>query len=279
MVGKTHLVIGLTTLAGVEVATGLVQPHPVRDIPVGPFLCIVVAIIGALVPDIDADESQIGYEMGEVGLALSNWLQSFGVEHRGLTHYGLTTLAVMASSALLGWWLGTLILSFYCTLLGQISSALVHRVNRSHMENTSREMMDRHHQSLNALRSGDKTAFKKINKLANEAYGKSLFLQLAMAGAYLWPVPFALGWLNMRFSDVGFPLLLVLRQPCLELAHPGIVRIDAFRLLQQLRVKLRFTHPICGLGKSNTPPRASRVGFDDLAIDPLHNFPGFGISI
>jgi len=106
MVGKTHLVIGLATLAGVEVATGLVQPHPVRDIPVGPFLCIVAAMMGALAPDIDAEESQIRSEMGEVGLALSTWLQSFGVEHRGLTHYGLTTLSVMASSGLLGWWLG-----------------------------------------------------------------------------------------------------------------------------------------------------------------------------
>ena len=106
MVGKTHLVIGLATLAGAEAVTGLVQPHPVKDIPVGPFLCIIAVIVGALAPDIDAEESQIKYEMGEAGLALSTWLQSFGVEHRGLTHYGLTTLAVIASSGLLGWWLG-----------------------------------------------------------------------------------------------------------------------------------------------------------------------------
>lgn len=106
MVGKTHLVIGLATLAGTEAATGLVQPHPVKDIPVGPFLCIIAVIVGALAPDIDAEESQIKYEMGEAGLALSTWLQSFGVEHRGLTHYGLTGLIVTVSSGLLGWWLG-----------------------------------------------------------------------------------------------------------------------------------------------------------------------------
>ena len=106
MVGKTHLVIGLATLAGAEAVTGLVQPHPVKDIPVGPFLCIVATIVGALAPDIDAEESQIKYEMGEAGLALSAWLQSFGVEHRGLTHYGLTALVVTVSSGLLGWWLG-----------------------------------------------------------------------------------------------------------------------------------------------------------------------------
>ncbi|MCB0190367.1 MAG: metal-dependent hydrolase [Anaerolineae bacterium] len=106
MVGKTHVMIGLATLAGAEAATGLVQPHPVKDIPVGPFLCIIAVIVGALAPDIDAEESQIKYEMGEAGLALSTWLQSFGVEHRGLTHYGLTGLIVTVSSGLLGWWLG-----------------------------------------------------------------------------------------------------------------------------------------------------------------------------
>lgn len=106
MLGKTHLVFGLTTLAGVDALTGLVQPHPVKDIPIGPFLCIGAVILGSLAPDIDAEESQIRYELGEAGLALSNWLQSFGVEHRGLTHYGVVTLAILVFSGLLGWWLG-----------------------------------------------------------------------------------------------------------------------------------------------------------------------------
>ena len=106
MVGKTHLVIGLTTLAGANAAAGFIQPHPFKDIPVGPVLCIMAAILGALAPDLDAEESQIQAELGQVGLALSNWLHSFGVEHRGLTHYGLTTLVVIASSGWLGWWLG-----------------------------------------------------------------------------------------------------------------------------------------------------------------------------
>jgi len=108
MVGKTHIVFGLTTLAVANAITDFIQPHPVREIPVGPILCIGAAILGALLPDLDAEDSQIQHELGEIGFVLSNWLQAWGIEHRGLTHYGLTTLAVMTITSLLGWWLGYL---------------------------------------------------------------------------------------------------------------------------------------------------------------------------
>ena len=108
MVGKTHVVIGLTTLVITNVATDFVQPHPIEDMPTGPILCIGAVILGALLPDLDAEDSQIQHEFGQVGLALSNWLQVCGIEHRGLTHYGVTTLAVVVISCLLGWWSGYL---------------------------------------------------------------------------------------------------------------------------------------------------------------------------
>lgn len=108
MVGKTHIVFGLTTLAVANAATDFIQPHPVKEIPVGPVFCIGAVILGALLPDLDAEDSQIQHELGEVGLVLSNWLQAWGIEHRGLTHYGVTTLVVMALSGLLSWWLGYL---------------------------------------------------------------------------------------------------------------------------------------------------------------------------
>jgi inner membrane protein len=107
MVGKTHVVFGLTTLAAVNAATHLIQPHPVQEIPTGTVLCVCAVIMGALAPDLDAEEgSQLQYELGEAGLAITHWLQSFGVEHRGLTHYGLSALIVLAVSVLIGWWVG-----------------------------------------------------------------------------------------------------------------------------------------------------------------------------
>ena len=105
-----------------------------------------------------------------------------------------------------GWWLGTSMLALWATILGEVTIALVSRVNRSHIREVAREMSERHDQSINALKAGDKDAYRAINKLAIEAYGRTFFLQLAMAASSLWPVPFALGWLQARFSEVTFLL-------------------------------------------------------------------------
>jgi hypothetical protein len=105
-----------------------------------------------------------------------------------------------------GWWLGTSILALWSTLLGRLTMALVMRVNLRHVREGLEETGLRHTQSINALKAGDKASYKAINQLANEAYGKTFFLQVAMAAATLWPIPLALGWLQLRFSDVRFPL-------------------------------------------------------------------------
>lgn len=108
----------------------------------------------------------------------------------------------------LGWWLGTFILALWTTLLGRMTMSLVMRMNLSHVKEGLAETSMRHNQSMNALKAGDKESYKAINQLANEAYGKTFFLQVAMAAATLWPIPLALGWLQLRFSEVRFPLPL-----------------------------------------------------------------------
>jgi hypothetical protein len=111
-----------------------------------------------------------------------------------------------SNNPMVGWWLGTFILALWATLLGRLTMALVMRMNLSHVKEGLRETSMRHNQSMNALKAGDKESYKAINKLANEAYGKTFFLQVAMAAASLWPIPLALGWLQLRFSEVRFPL-------------------------------------------------------------------------
>ncbi len=109
-------------------------------------------------------------------------------------------------SPMAGWWLGTSILAIWAVLLGRVTLALVMRVNLAHVREGLAETTLRHTQSMNALKAGDKESYKAINKLANEAYGKTFFLQVAMATASLWPIPLAMGWLQLRFSNVRFPL-------------------------------------------------------------------------
>ena len=113
-----------------------------------------------------------------------------------------------AKNPMMGWWLGTAVLALWATLLGRMTMALVMRMNLRHVQDGLAETGLRHVQSMNALKAGDKESYKAINQLANEAYGKTFFLQVAMAAASLWPIPLALGWLQLRFSDVRFPIMV-----------------------------------------------------------------------
>jgi hypothetical protein len=60
--------------------------------------------------------------------------------------------------------------------------------------------------SVDAIETGDKKTYEAANKLANDAFGKSFFQQIALAAGLLWPIPFALGWMQLRFSQVEFNL-------------------------------------------------------------------------
>ncbi|MFP4085931.1 MAG: hypothetical protein ACLFUL_03985 [Desulfobacteraceae bacterium] len=68
----------------------------------------------------------------------------------------------------------------------------------------------------------DKVACKAINKLAHEAYGKTFFLQLAMAAALPWSIPLALAWLQLRFFRVDFPLPVELPFPGKSVGYPFV---------------------------------------------------------
>ncbi len=105
MRGHTHALVGATALATIETWTGLVQPHPVHDIPTGPVLCLGAAILGSQAPDIDAERSAIKRELGLAGRVVAAGLGLCGVKHRGLTHTGLALLAVLACA----WWGGRLL--------------------------------------------------------------------------------------------------------------------------------------------------------------------------
>lgn len=105
-----------------------------------------------------------------------------------------------------GWWFGTFVLAMWAVTIGEITLAFAGRMNRSAVSDNLEETLYYHDQSLKAKQAGDEEAYQGINKLANEAYGKSFFLLMAMGMAALWPAFFAAAWLDMRFGDFSFPL-------------------------------------------------------------------------
>ena len=133
MLGRTHLLVGLATLGGAEHGTrwlqprlieagltggwlspalgsqlpaSLIQPHLMQGLPTGLALCATAVMLGALAPDIDAEQSEIKSTLGLLGSVSGLLLTLFGVRHRGLTHYGLTAMLILIISSLLGWRLG-----------------------------------------------------------------------------------------------------------------------------------------------------------------------------
>lgn len=110
------------------------------------------------------------------------------------------------ANPIVGWWAGIFALSFWSTLLGELTSAGVFRINRRAVIKNMDETAYYHEQSLKAKQAGDEKAYSGINRLANEAYGKSFFLMIAMGMATLWPAFFAAAWLDMRFGDLVFSL-------------------------------------------------------------------------
>ena len=112
----------------------------------------------------------------------------------------------ICENPLAGWWLGTFCLATWALVLGEITLAIAERINRTAVAGNLDDSLYYHEQSMKAKQAGDEVSYKGINKLANEAYGKSFFLLMAMGMGALWPAFFAAAWLNQRFGDLTFSL-------------------------------------------------------------------------
>jgi hypothetical protein len=105
--------------------------------------------------------------------------------------------------------IGTFVVAFAALIIGEITISVVFMISRSWIDASTYEA--RHYQDLSAeaLSAGDKAAYRAANKLANDAFGKSFFMQIALSAARLWPIFLALAWMSQRFSEVEFPLLFL----------------------------------------------------------------------
>jgi hypothetical protein len=132
-------------------------------------------------------------------------------------HGLLDTLALQADSflitfyrisgfGLIDYFIGTTILAFLCIVIGELSISLAIRFNKRYLDSMSREMKEKERLSMAAYRAGDKDGYKSLNKQATDVWGKHFFTMVAYSAGILWPIPFALGWMQTRFSEVQFAL-------------------------------------------------------------------------
>lgn len=104
------------------------------------------------------------------------------------------------------YFLGTFLLALAAVLLGELTVGLAFQANRKHIEALNGRLNNLQRLSLAALAAGERERYRVLNKEANDAFGKVFFNAVALSAAYLWPVPFALGWMQLRFADVHIPL-------------------------------------------------------------------------
>lgn len=104
--------------------------------------------------------------------------------------------------ALSGYFLGIFILSLACIIIGEFSIFVAYRANRRKITRDNQDINHFQDLSIKALKAGDKKAYKACNSIANNAFGKSFFSQIALSASSLWPLFIALGWLQYRFSGV-----------------------------------------------------------------------------
>lgn len=123
--------------------------------------------------------------------------------------YALLDSFLLAPFTWLPWplasfFLGIFLLVCYAIFLGEITSGLLYVLNSKYYTDLQKKMIEAHNKSVSALHAGNKEAYLAINRDANEHFGKFFFSQAGLSISSLWPVPFALQWLELRFHGIEF---------------------------------------------------------------------------
>jgi hypothetical protein len=112
----------------------------------------------------------------------------------------------LTGSAAANFLLGTFVVAVLSLLVGEVTSFLASLVVRRHFEEVAGEAKKYQDLSMEALKAGDRPAYEAANQLANDAFSKSFFMQVALSATFFWPIFFVLGWMQYRFLEVQFPI-------------------------------------------------------------------------
>lgn len=133
-----------------------------------------------------------------------------------------------------GFLLGAFCLALYCVVIGELTLSAAIRWNRRHLQALKNEIAQQEALSIQAHGMGDRAGYKAFNKQANDAWGRHFFTMAAYSAGMLWPMPFALAWLHLRFQGVGFDLAWPLCLLCGESVGYPFVFIPLYILVRIL---------------------------------------------
>lgn len=92
--------------------------------------------------------------------------------------------------------------AFLSVILGEITISIAYRFNRSHIRSLNQEVKEYERLSQEASFFSDPAAYRAINREGNEAFGRLFFYKIALSASSLWPVFFALDWLQERYASM-----------------------------------------------------------------------------
>jgi len=104
------------------------------------------------------------------------------------------------------YYLGTFLLALLTVLVGELTISLVFRINKAHLDKLNARVEKMKHLSSEAMTVGDQEGYKACNKEGNDAFGQLFFNKFGLSAASLWPIFFALAWMQERFAEIGLPL-------------------------------------------------------------------------
>jgi len=121
----------------------------------------------------------------------------------------LICLYRITGNPLLDYYVGTFLLALLAVVVGEFTISVVFQINKAHLDKLNAKVEKMSHLSMEALSLGDKENYKACNKEGNDAFGQLFFNKFGLAAASLWPVFFALAWMQYRFAEIGLPLPLI----------------------------------------------------------------------
>ncbi|MBU1696044.1 MAG: hypothetical protein KKD21_03245 [Proteobacteria bacterium] len=116
--------------------------------------------------------------------------------------------------AIVDYMIGTFCLSMIAVVLGEFTVSIALKFNKKYIGQLSEKMNRKESMAIAAYEKGDMDGYKALNKQASDAWGKKFFTMMGHSAAILWPIPFALGWMQTRFQgvdfEISFPFSLVM---------------------------------------------------------------------